>query len=172
MPHSKKDRLFPARPALIADAKLARMIAAALHQDYGDMPSPVKHLGLQTGINLRAIKNWFQAHHAPSSRHLLALAGVSPSVLRLILECTGEAEKNFAADVPLNVPIKPAPANHNKRQAWFLRSLRRGLKTTARNIQMNYGVTLKTARRDIAGLKKQGLIRFIGARKTGYYSLV
>lgn len=186
MSHSKKDRVFPNKPTLVTEEKLAQMIAAALRHDYGGVSSPIKHIGMQTGISLRAIKNWFQARHTPSSSHLLVLAGISPSIMRLILEQAAEKELleafealrkkhpaagNSANNVPINVPIKSGAANHNKRQLWFLNRLHKDLRTTAHHIQVNCKVTLKTARRDIAALKKQGLIHFTGARKTGHYTL-
>ncbi len=163
MSHPKKDRLFLNKKSSLTDAQLARMIAAALHQDFGGLPSSIKHIGLQTVYNLRSIKNWFQARHAPSACHLLTLAQISPSVLKLALE---------HMNVPLNVPIKSTPANLNERQRWFLDRLRSGIRATARSIRAHAGVTLKTARRDIAHLKGLGLICFVGAKKKGYYTLV
>ncbi|MBI3440393.1 MAG: HTH domain-containing protein [Proteobacteria bacterium] len=170
----------------MTDAKLAQLIAAALRHDYRDTPSPIKHIGLQTGVNLRAIKNWFQGRHAPSATHLLVLARISPGVLRIILEQTGKEEilrvfevlhrsnvvqRNPPTNVSINVPIKSSAANHNQRQIWFMKHLRRGQKVSARHISAYAGISLKTARRDIAALIAQGIVRFIGAKKTGYYGL-
>lgn len=68
------------------------MVASALRHDYGDLPSAVKQIGLQTGANLRAIRNWYEGRHAPSSIHLLRLARSSPQILQLVLEQVGGAE--------------------------------------------------------------------------------
>lgn len=185
MSHSKKYRVFPNKKGQLTSAQLAQLIAAALRQDYGGSPSSIKQIGLQTGAHLRAIKNWFYGYNLPSAHHLLNLARISPSVLQVILQQISRSEiagvpmteerqmlESVALEnVPVNVPIKQISANLNKRQAWFLNSLQNGLKVTARHIQAQSGVDIKTAKRDIAALKKMGVIKFIGARKKGYYKL-
>lgn len=167
MSRTKKDRLFPNGKPPLTEARFARMIATALHRDYGALPSPVKQIGLLTGANLRSIKNWLQGRHAPSSLHLLTLARISPSILEIVRERIGDVANN----VPLNVPIITPFSNLNARQIWFLKCLQKGQKPTARSLQLHAGVTLKTARRDIAQLKEQGLVRYTGARKKGHYTL-
>ena len=85
MSRSKKDRLFPIKPQPVSDEELAKIVAFALHQDFGDSASAVKNIGRLTNANLRAIKNWYEARNAPSSGHLLLLARSSPSILKFIL---------------------------------------------------------------------------------------
>lgn len=77
------------------------------------------------------------------------------------------ADTNPAENVPINVPIKSL----NERQRWFLILLKRKNKARAEDIAVHFGVALKTAKRDIEGLKDAGKIRFVGARKTGRYEL-
>ncbi len=46
-----------------------------------------------------------------------------------------------------------------------------GRSVKAADIEVQWGVAEKTAKRDIAALKKRELIAFIGAPKTGCYQL-
>lgn len=134
--------------------------------------------------NLRAIKNWYEARHAPSSSHLLTLARSSPGILKLVLEQVGGDDlfdafqllggRNVAREirpqhVPINVPIKPSQLDLNGRQSWFLDELRRRAEIRSIDIVSHFGVSLKTAKRDIASLKKLCLINYIGAKKKGHY---
>lgn len=193
MSQSKKDQLFPVKPKAVSDAELAQIVAMALRQDFGDSTSAVKRIGQLTNTNLRAIKNWYQARNTPSSGHLLLLARSSPSILKFILVQIGGEDlwdafrllsshalasapepempvyggENPAKNVPINVPIKSL----NERQRWFLILLRRKNKASAEDIAAHFDVALKTARRDIEGLKDAGKICFVGARKTGRYEI-
>jgi ATP-dependent DNA helicase RecG len=63
---------------------------------------------------------------------------------------------------PVNEPI-------NKRQQWFLEQLTAEKYLKARDIAEHFSINKVTAKRDIADLKKLGLIEFIGAPKNGYY---
>ncbi len=194
MSHVKKDRSFPIKPRAISDEELAQIVAAALRHDFGDMASAVKRIGQLTNANLRAIKNWYEARNAPSSGHLLLLARSSPSILKFILEQIGGedlwdafrllshhaltsapepempvyTETPAPENVPINVPIKSL----NERQRWFLILLRRKSKARAEDITAHFDVSLKTAKRDIEGLKDAGKISFVGARKTGRYEII
>ena len=194
MSQSKKDQLFPVKPKAISDGELAQIVAMALRQDFGDSASAVKRIGQLTNANLRAIKNWYQARNTPSSGHLLLLARSSPSILKFILVQIGGEDlwdafrllsshalasapepeipvydvTNPAENVPINVPIK----SFNERQRWFLILLKRKNKASAEDIAVHFDVALKTARRDIEGLKETRKIRFVGARKTGSYEII
>lgn len=191
---SKKDRVFPVKPQAISDDELAKIVASALRHDFGDNASAVKRIGQLTNASLRAIKNWYEARNAPSSGHLLLLARSSPSILKFILvQIGGEdlwdafrllsdhalasapeseipvySDNSVTKNVPINVPIKSL----NERQRWFLILLRRKSKARAEDISDHFSVALKTAKRDIDGLKDGGKIRFVGARKTGRYEII
>jgi ATP-dependent DNA helicase RecG len=67
-------------------------------------------------------------------------------------------------DVPLNVPL-------NERQSWFLQVLKAGEKLRTKDIAARFGVATKTAKRDVASLREQGLVEFAGASRNGYYKL-
>jgi len=72
-------------------------------------------------------------------------------------------------NVPVNVPVEGAALND--RQQWFLEQLSLGRSVKAVDIEVQWGVSEKTAKRDIAALRKRDLIVFIGAPKTGRYQL-
>lgn len=78
-----------------------------------------------------------------------------------------------AADVPVNVSINvPVNEMFNERQRWLLDQLSQGRRLKSGDVAIQFGVTAKTAKRDIADLKARGLIEFVGAPKTGSYRLL
>ena len=68
-------------------------------------------------------------------------------------------------DVPINVPA-------NDRQQWFLEQLAAGKQSRASDLAAYWSISEKTAKRDIAGLKKKGVIEFVGAPKKGFYHII
>jgi len=199
MSFSKKDRLFPPQSGPISDHDLAVKIATALRRNFGDSPHAIKRIGKLTGANLRTIKNWYSARHAPSASHLLALARMSKELLRVVLEEIGEQSLLGAYDllkenpdppesIPLNgsdvefysaksctinVTIDMGAAGRvNQRQLWFVGMLQQGQRIKAEDIAHTWGVSQRTAKYDVAGLMDNGLVEFIGARKTGWYAAV
>lgn len=76
----------------------------------------------------------------------------------------------YVPDVPVNVPLNvPVNVPLNGRQSWFLEALRSGERLRAKDIVEHFGVSAKTAKRDVAALREQGLVEFQGAPKNGYY---
>lgn len=74
---------------------------------------------------------------------------------------------------PANVPEGDLQNRRlNTRQLWFLQQLMSGQLVRAIDLRRRWAVSEKTAKRDIALLKKQGLIEFVGAFKTGNYRCV
>jgi len=71
------------------------------------------------------------------------------------------------SDIP-NVPKNPL----NERQAWFLIRLQRTGEARAEDIAAHFKVAIKTARRDIEGLKMTGKVRFIGSKRMGAYEII
>ena len=71
-------------------------------------------------------------------------------------------------DVPINVPVDETS---NERQRWLLDQLSQGRRLKPGDVAIQFGVTEKTVKRDVADLKARGLIEFIGAPKTGSYQL-
>ena len=77
----------------------------------------------------------------------------------------GEMEKlDVPLDVPVNVPV-------NDRQKWFLKQTGKGIRISSSDLAAQWNISQKTAKRDIADLKRKGLIKFLGAPKNGYYRL-
>lgn len=73
---------------------------------------------------------------------------------------------------PANVPIiDPITDGLNERQRWFLARVDAGNRCRADDLSTHWSVSLKTARRDIAGLCSAGTVRYVGARKNGRYVL-
>jgi hypothetical protein len=59
----------------------------------------------------------------------------------------------------------------NQRQRWYLEALAAGNEVRAGDLRRRWGVSEKTARRDVAALKDCGMIEFVGPPKTGWYRL-
>lgn len=84
---------------------------------------------------------------------------------------------DVAASEPVNDPAND-PANEgvtgyalNERQRWFLQQLELGHRVSPDDIAQYWNKSVATVERDIAGLRKQNLIEFVGAPKTGHYRI-
>lgn len=84
------------------------------------------------------------------------------SALRVLFRPHPEAAA--AGDERVNVPV-------NDRQRWFLDQLSQRRAVKAKEVAAHFGVTEKTARRDIADLKAGNFIEFLGAPKKGFYRI-
>lgn len=78
---------------------------------------------------------------------------------------------------PINDPESGPGNDHitaglNARQLWVLDRVGHGFPIKARDISAQWRVSIKSARRDLAGLCACGLLQFVGARKNGRYRLV
>ena len=71
------------------------------------------------------------------------------------------------ADVP--APVANVPLS--ERQHWVLDQLRQGVDLQRTGVEKQFGVTSKTAKRDLSDLLKRGLITFVRMPKPGHYSL-
>ena len=63
-------------------------------------------------------------------------------------------------------------ARLNPRQKWFLERVARNEKCTAEDIASHWDITLRTAKRDIALLRDDGRIIFVGSRRLGRYVML
>lgn len=84
--------------------------------------------------------------------------------------------KNDRTNVPINDhnwgASEPPPEDGLKpRQRWYLEALAAGKEVRADDLRRCWGVSEKTARRDVAALKERGLIEFVGPLRTGRYRL-
>lgn len=75
---------------------------------------------------------------------------------------------NDLTNVAITDPIDDAL---NERQRWFLARVDAGSRCRADDLSTHWSVSLKTARRDIAGLCSAGTVRYVCARKNGRYVL-
>jgi len=64
------------------------------------------------------------------------------------------------ADVPVN-----------DRQRWLLEQLAAGKQIIASELAAYWSISEKTAKLDIADLKRKGLVGFVGAPKNGFYRI-
>ena len=82
------------------------------------------------------------------------------------------ARKDDPKRVPDRDPINVLDrAELNERQHWFLDRVVEG-RSDAQEIAAVWSVSLKTARRDIAGLETAGLICYVGSRRKGRYRII
>ena len=84
--------------------------------------------------------------------------------------------KNDRTNDPINdrnrQPAGPPPKDRlNPRQRWSIELLAAGKDLRADDIRRRWGVSDKTARRDVAALKQRGMIEFVGPLRTGHYRL-
>ena len=66
----------------------------------------------------------------------------------------------------------PPGGQLNQRQRWFLDALAAGKEMRAAGLRRRWGVSDKTARRDVAALKERGMIEFVGTLRRGRYRLL
>ena len=57
------------------------------------------------------------------------------------------------------------------RRPWILQELGKGRQLKAPDVVEQFSCAVKTAQRDLAALKDEGKIEFIGTPRTGYYRL-
>ena len=89
------------------------------------------------------------------------------------IRVTFASHPSFVANILLDVPVDvPVDVPINERQKWFIDQLSLGNKLKSPDIVKRWQVNEKTAKRDIAELKKIHIIEFIGSPKTGYYALI
>lgn len=66
-----------------------KLIADALHNEWGSSPSSRKIISRITSANERAVKNWFEARNGPSGEKLIELIRHSDAVFEAILAASG-----------------------------------------------------------------------------------
>jgi len=193
MSQEKHDHMWSPFQEVYLEKKAGELISQALRRKHERESSPMKKISQKTGIAPTTIRKWYTGKKPPSLGHFLMLVQNYPQILKAFLEMVGHgyltayvrpstgqntelledlsASKNPLTDnVPINVDV---PINFpNERQHWFLVLLQQTRKGRAKDIAAEFGVSLKTARRDIKELKMAGKIRFVGANKTGSYEII
>lgn len=190
MSQAKRDHMWSSFQEVILEEKMGELVSGILRREHGKEPSPVKKISKRTGIAPTTIRKWYTSKKPPSIGHFLMLVQRYPELFKAFLEACGygylaahirpivdekeddltitSAPAEAIPDVPINVPNQIL----NERQAWFLILLGGMNKARAEDIAAEFGVSLKTAKRDIEGLKTAGKIRFIGSKRSGRYEIV
>lgn len=98
-------------------------------------------------------------------------------IFRSNLDVAASEPGNDLVNVPVNVPANEGVNEGvtgyalNERQRWFLQQLQLGHRVSPDEIAQHWKKSVATVERDIAGLRKQNLIDFVGAPKTGHYRI-
>lgn len=172
------------------EEKMGEWVSLALRQEYEGEPSPVKKISQKTTIPPDSVKRWYTSRKPPSLGHFLMLVQNYPAILKVFLKASGHGyltaylrpaigaydERWMPASAEVfrdilnvsNVPNNPL----NARQAWFLIRLQSAPSARAEDIAEHFKVAIKTARRDIEGLKMAGKIKFVGTKRTGKYQVI
>ncbi len=170
---TKTGRKFGGEKRLSADREMAKSVAAALREDFGEASSAVKTIAQVTQANVDTVTNWYQGKNLPGSRYLLVLARSSPGVLRLVLTTVGGDElwDVFQLVTRENRPTRQAGgdldrgdsrssyvsenvskrrcAKSEARQEWLADQLRKSPSLRAEEMAAHWKVSVRTAFRDI-----------------------
>lgn len=172
------------------EEKVGELVSRALREEHEREASPMKQISKKTSIAPDSVKRWYTSKKPPSLGHFLMLVQNYPEILKAFLGMVGHgylaahvgpvavannegetlpsvAVFRDISDIP-NVPKNPL----NERQAWFLIRLQRTGEARAEDIAAHFKVAIKTARRDIEGLKMTGKVRFIGSKRMGAYEII
>jgi len=185
----------------ITDKLLGDMVRAALLEAHAGMSAPLRHIARNTGISYSTVGKWYKYGYTPKSSHLLIIASLYPQVLQLIFELTSfgslwqealrmgivetmharlnetrinRKKSSTTGDkfVTIRVRLNAQMAGQlNHRQLCFLGEMQQGYRTCGGDLMETWGVHLRTAKRDIAGLKKAGLIRSVKQGRESQYEL-
>jgi len=175
----------------ITDRQVAVLVSQALRQEHAATDAVVKRIARATQASPTTVRKWYEGQNAPSSANLLTLMGTYEGVLQTMLHIVGRGElgelESKGGNAPLtalrqavygdrfvtiNVVVSSkAAANLNQRQLWFVGQLQQDVVVRADDIALVWGISLRTAKRDVAGLVKARVIRFSGSRKKGRFVL-
>jgi hypothetical protein len=194
MPKRKCEKCAAKDPDL--DSKIAAAVAQVLRKNFSEINSAIKVIGLQTGANPRAVRNWYEGRNAPSSSNIVLLARHMPAIIEVVLRLSGrenvwkayelvtehrnslnglpsdEVLEKYLADRNVDIKVhlsRSIAQDLNQRQLWFMSTLQQGIGLKADDIINLWKVSARTAWRDIAELENVGLIKFNGSKRHGNY---
>jgi transcriptional regulator with XRE-family HTH domain len=170
---------------------MASELALALRAEHAHTDAVVKRIARATGLSSLTIRKWYEARNTPKVAHLMLLAQSYPAVRLLVLEWLGISPADAHQILTLATPSATSSSpiytpDHvginvqvplrlegilNHRQLWFLGQLQNAAIMKAADLRKIWGITARTAERDLAGLLAAGAIVFSGARKNGCYLL-
>lgn len=191
MSYSKMDPVLQGKK----QQKIAALIAQILREEYEEVGGAVKRIARKIGANPRTVKNWYEGRRTPNLANFIELAETSSKFVELFLHLSGNDDfstvlhtqnkiigrKNAAIgfeiyginfDTIKNQNKFSILQNLNQRQVRFYFQIRQGEKPTALDLTSFWEIGIATAKRDIAGLIDAGMIRFIGSKRYGYYSIL
>lgn len=179
----------------ISAQAIANMVSKSLRLEHQNDASPVKSIGVASGINYNTIAKWYHSKNAPQSKHLLVLASIYPRILNGLLNIiASEVNRTSRAsaisnttretifshraqlqsdymDKYVHIDIKFSVTcfkKMNQRQIWFMSEIQKNKTMRLQDLSSMWQCSTKTSRRDIKGLIKLGLIYFHGAKKNGH----
>lgn len=90
--------------------------------------------------------------------------------------CDKQSSSKPDAEIPHHSEGSPTGYQETKkpltdRQYWVLAQLHDGVKLTREMVERQFGIKDKQAKRELSGLSRRGLIRFIRKPRPGYYAL-
>ncbi len=81
---------------------------------------------------------------------------------------TADASANVTGDIP-DVPAVGTALSLNERQRWALSEIGRGVPLQRSMLEAAFGVSNRTAKRDLLELRQAGLISWVREGSTGFY---
>lgn len=196
MSQPKMAQTFPARKEANLDkilmSEIPKILRAAESQ-----PSMRKRLARKSGMSPRTIQKWCDGKNMPSLSSYIHLARCYPKLVDLFLDMcqfrptkpaasrkgklTAEAQNSDITNplgtskganyVGNNVGNRDGVEACNSRQLWFMLRLQEGATATAEALADCWRVSVRTAERDITGLRQRGLVAYHGSKRMGHYSL-
>jgi hypothetical protein len=131
-------------------------------------------------------------YHSDTMLHMILIASKRPQLAAILMKQSGDGSvdrqrellkgtDNCGQPRPLYDPDRVPDGDPesdpdrafapNERQSWFLAELANGRRVSARSLVDHFGVAEKTAKRDIASLRANGRVCFVGTTRRGRYKL-
>lgn len=176
-------------PNPITDYQVALLVAKILRSEHLKSDAVVKRIARATGVHVETVKKWYNGQHAPSAAHLVILMRTYPSIYQTVMglaelipsdpgPCGGPSlssnriKSEIYTDnfVGINVLVPLAlKGKLNERQLWFMGQLQQKIPVRGNDIVRVWGVSTRTAERDVAYLVAMNTVNHRGSRKTGRY---
>jgi hypothetical protein len=190
MSYKKMDRVLP----ILSQQKTAQIIGEILREIYDGNGSSVKAIAAVIPADLRTIKSWYEGQNVPNLSHFLELCANAPEFLSAILKAIGyidlavhleqrqrqEGENKNAEKIEVISIIFDTNDSASTldlirqlsiRQLWFYGELKKGNSPSLIDLIRFWDVGEATAKRDLSDLARLGLVRFVGAKRSGYYEI-
>lgn len=163
-------------------------ISNILKLKYDQNASSLKALARDLNMNPRVVRNWYEGTRVPSLENFIKLCQAVPTLKKMFdKKCLVSSDidvlKSSKNDLEFEIytinfdSIKSLKQfaklqNLNQRQIWFYSQIHEKKQNTkANDIVSKYAVSIATAHRDIKILMNLKLIKFIGSKKTGSYTI-